>query len=459
MKVREKLRCVKGKLREWHPLQRVTQTRFCIRFCRTARMCMENPFPLLILLTLVYRLLLDVLYIKVLSPAYSYVWMTVDIFPLQYLCSWLAVIVLSPFIAELNLRTSASSITVTLLNFIYFIPMTAYCGCKGTTNSLLLVSVIYWTLLLLWQFRIPVLRLAPVSARYASVMYSLLTVFSALLILFVSGRYTGFRVTFQLREVYEIRSEAAGYAIPGIFNYALSTMSVVLAVLLMYWLVKKKYLISLGIIVVFWLYYSISATKSIFMLLFLALGCVFFFRPWMYRWISGLASLGVIASVLEKKLLGSDQLLFMAFYRVMMLPAQLAENAADFFGTHPLNLFRDGILGKFSFDSIYSAKIQNVLGEQSCYPESFANVGLVGDLYVNLPILLGLVLMPLVIVLCLRLLDLVSQDTMPKLLFAVCVYFAYQFSNMSWSTVLLTAGFMLACLLLYFFPKEEVPHL
>ena len=46
-------------------------------------MCKENPFPLLILLTLGYRLLLDVLYIKVLSPAYSYVWMTVDIVPLQ----------------------------------------------------------------------------------------------------------------------------------------------------------------------------------------------------------------------------------------------------------------------------------------------------------------------------------------------------------------------------------------
>ena len=260
-------------------------------------------------------------------------------------------------------------------------------------------------------------------------------------------------------EVYGIRSEADAYAIPVILEYVLSAMSVVLSILLLYWLQKKKYLIVVGLVVIFWLYYSISALKSVFMFLFLILACALVYRKWMLRWISGFLSLAVLMAFLEEKILGTTYLLFLLFYRMMMLPIQLAEEAALFFREHPLNLFRDGIMGKFSFESIYSTPIQKVLGEQSCYPESFANVGLLGDFFTNLPVVLGLVLLPLILVLCFRLLDLVSGNITPKILIAFCVFFAYGFSNMSWSTVLLTNGYLLACVLLYFFPKEEGSHL
>lgn len=92
---------------------------------------------------------------------------------------------------------------------------------------------------------------------------------------------------------------------------------------------------------------------------------------------------------------------------------------------HPLNLFRDGILGKLSYDPVYSIKIPKVIGEYMGTGSS-ANNGLVGDMYANLPVVLGVFLMPLILVILFRLLD-AAAETSPKDLYrAVCV-FCYEF--------------------------------
>lgn len=453
--MKERVQKIVERIRNWALLKRVRES-FAVRFLGgVAAALQKNPFPAQVFFILLFRLLLDVLYVTMLSPTYSYARMTVNLIPVQYLCSWAVVAAFAPLVARLNEGQSASSIIVTLINYLYFIPMTTYCGCKGTDPAFLVVAVLYWALLLLWQFRVPKVALAPVPARHMNVVFSLLTVGSVLLVLYISGRYTGFRFTLNFIDVYDIRFESMAYNIPRLLNYALTSMTVVLSVLLLYWMQKKRWVIFAGLVFIFLLYYSIGAHKAVFFFLFLVLACRLLYRPWMLRWAPGLLSLAVLAAMLEKKIIGTIYLMFLGIYRMMLLPVQLAEESMAYFQDNPLNLFRDGILGKLSFDSIYSTGIQYVMGEQSCYPESFANNGLLGDMFINLPVLLGLLLMPLVLVLCFRLLDLVSRRTAPKVLVAFCVYFANSFINVSWSTVLLTNGYLLACVLLYFFPKEE----
>ena len=85
-----------------------------------------------------------------------------------------------------------------------------------------------------------------------------------------------------------------------------------------------------------------------------------------------------------------------------------------------------------------------------------ANNGLLGDLFVNLPTSLGLILMPLLLVLCFRLLDMVSHGLPQKILISFCVYYAVSFINTSWSIVLLSHGFLFSCALLYVFPRKEI---
>lgn len=81
---------------------------------------------------------------------------------------------------------------------------------------------------------------------------------------------------------------------PVFFAYVLSWMTVILSVLILYWLQKRRY-VAVGVLVVVYLfYYSISAQKSVFLFLFLLLFCYLLNRKWMYRWCAGLLSLGVM---------------------------------------------------------------------------------------------------------------------------------------------------------------------
>lgn len=216
--------------------------------------------------------------------------------------------------------------------------------------------------------------------------------------------------------------------------------------------------VAVGVLVVVYLfYYSISAQKSVFLFLFLLLFCYLLYRKWMYRWCAGLLSLGVMGCwVLEA---GAQFLTPMSLFvrRLMYVPVQLSEVYAQFFREHPLNLFRDGILGKLSYDPVYSIKIPKVIGEYMGTGSS-ANNGLVGDMYANLPVVLGVFLMPLILVILFRLLDAAARDIPQKIYIGLCVFFAMSFCNGSWSTVLLSGGFLMACIFLYLFPVQKEEH-
>lgn len=413
-----------------------------------------NPFPAQVVFVLLYRLCLDFVYVWQLSPLYGYQGFITNIDGARYLLSFAALAVFAPFIARLQQDGQPSSVMVTLLNFLYFIPLTSYYACKGTSFSFFLTAIIYWAWLLLLQYQLPVLRFRQQTHETSKRIYRLLTAFSCVFILFISGKYTGFRFTLNFIDVYGIRAEAAEYSIPALFSYMLSMMTVLLSTLIIYWLQEKRFVGSLALIVVYLLYYSISAQKGIFLLLLLLLGCMFFYRNWMYQLFSPLLSLCILClGVLSQY--GIVYPMALLLNRMMYLPVHISEAYAEFFSQNPLNLFRDGIMGKFFFSSIYSIKIPRIIGEYEGMPLCNENNGLLGDLYANLPPLLGIFLLPLILIICFRLLDMAADRLPAKILFPFCVCFSMSFINGSWSTILLSNGFLLACVLLYLFPRKE----
>lgn len=435
--------------------RRLTSSRLIQGLCRGKRICQANPFPFQIFLIMVYRFSLDFLYLWLISPLFTYAGFTANLLPLNYACSVMTVFIFSPFVAKINEEKTASSIIVTLLNYLYFIPLTSYCGCKGVSVSFLLIFILYWAILLFLQCKVPVLVAKPAHTKHMGKIFPVLTIFSTLFVIFISWKYTGFRIIIDLFNVYDIRAEAAQYQLPTIATYLLSAMDIVLPILLLYCLKKRKYLIAVFLCFVLLLLFSIGGNKSIFFLFLASLACYFLFKPWMLRWISGLLSVFVGAAALEYKFVGTYYLMTLFFRRMMYIPAQLSEKYAIFFQENPLNLFRDGFMGRLSFDNIYSTNIPYIIGEFEGYPQSSANTGMLGDLFANLPVALGLFLIPLILILCFRLLDMTSQRTELKLLLPICLYSATTFVNASWSVALLSHGFLLACILMYFFPKEK----
>lgn len=448
--VREKTTQLKGKVQETRAMQTLLKIH---------GLCKQYWFLTQCLLILLFRASLDLVYTLVIAPVYSYSGFTLSIDPLFYLCSWLTLVVFAPFVVRISDHRTPSSMIVTFFNYLFFIPMTSYCGCHGASITFFLIGLVYWAALLFFQLRLPVLRLRKPSLHISKSFMTVLTVCSCLFVMYISGRYTGFRLTFDIVNVYDVRAEASTYNLPTVFSYLLGMMPITLTLCLLYWLERKKWLVSVAIMVVYLFLFSIGAHKSTFFLLVLVLLCRFLYREWMLSWAPGLLYLFSIAAILENLVIKSYYLTGTFIRRLMYLTIQICENYYNFFSENPLNLFRYGIMGKLGFEELYSIRIPKIIGEFRGHPQEGANSGLLGDLFANFPVFPGVILLPLILVVCFRLLDLTSTSFRTKLTLPLCLYFAISFISTSWSTVLLSNGFLLICLLLYIYPNEEgLPH-
>lgn len=444
--VREKTVQLGHWLRETRPAQAV------LRFFA---LCERHSFLTQCLLIILLRLSLDVLYVTVLSPVYAYSGFFVSIDPLFYLCTWLALLAFIPVHVRLSQDRTPSALIVAFLDYLFFIPLTSYCGCSGSDIRFFLIAMVYWAALLFFQLRLPVLTLKRPHLHISQPLMAGLTVFSCVFILYISGRYTGFRFTLNFIDVYGTRAEAAAYDIPTLFSYILSSMTIVLSSLLLYWMERKKWAVVAVLCVLYLIRYSIDTQKSVFFLLVLVLLCRFFYREWMLRWAGGFLSLFCAVALAEKALFGSFWLVNLFIRRMLYLPVLICQQYGEFFQSNPQNLFRDGIMGKFSFDEIYSTRIPSIIGEFRGHPVENANSGLLGDLFANFPVFPGILLLPLVLIICFRLLDMTAASLRTRIVLPVCFYYAVSFLSGSWSTVVLSNGFLIACFLFYFYPNEE----
>lgn len=415
-------------------------------------------FPACFISVFLYRFCLDILYAVVISPLYSYSYsdFSCRFIVLPYVCSLLALMVFVPFVIRVNQDESPSSLLITLLNYMFFIPLTSLYGCKGTLSSnFFVIALLYWALLLFWQLRIPVLSLTHPDTHNSKKFFSILTLVSCAFVLIISYKYTGLRFTLDIINVYDIRAEAAEYEMSSMVSYILGCMPLVLSVSIVYWLRAKKYIITLLIAVVYIFLFSIAGNKSYFFMLVLVLGVHIFFMHWMYKSIPPLLCALCLIALIEYLILDSFMISSLFVRRMMLVPVAHSESFYHFFSKNPVNLFRDGIMGKFSFDSIYQQNIPRLIGEFQEEYAMNANNGLLGDMFANLPVLLGLVLLPLILVICFRVMDLTAKGLDLKLLLPFAIYFANSFINSSWSTVLLTHGFLLTCLIFFIYPREE----
>lgn len=455
MKLKEKIMNIhiRDMSKVW--LTRCKETQLGKRGQQLCRVLQRHGFLTQIAAILCYRLMLDAMYITTLSPLFSYDGFTTNLSLLPYLCSWAAVLIAAPFLVQLSGKKNPSSLLLTLINFLYFLPLTSCFGCSEMDVKFFSIALAYWALLLVWQFKIPILYLEKDCSAVVNRLVYVVTGVACLFVLFISGKYTGFRFTLDFLNVYDIRAEAAAYRMPRIFSYVLNVMPMILSTLLLLWLQRKHYVMVMGITVIYLFLFSFDARKSVFFFLFLVLASYALYRDWMWKGLPALLAGAAGVAVLENKIIGTFYLMNLGFRRMMYVPVVLSEYAYTFYRENPVNFFRGGIMGKFSFDNLYTNGTAGLLGEAIGRPGTAANNGLLGDMFTHFPPLLGLLLMPLILIICFRLLDMTANKTDIKVLLPFCVWFASAFTNSSWSTVLLSHGFLITCLLLYIFTRKD----
>lgn len=411
-----------------------------------------SSFPVQSFCLLLYKVLVDIIYLLYIGPTFDYgIRINVLNIASSYLYLGMYSICMYGFVKSRNV----SSFMFLILNMIYFIPLTTYCSLGSGSSSFLFFAILYWTLFSFLQIRIPVivLKRTGMSGRRCSFfMYSMLAGISVFTV-YLSWKYTGFRIVTDLLKVYDIRAEAAGYDLSTGFRYLQSFSTILIPLLILFCFRHKRYLLVLWGAFLLLLNFSFAGHKTVlFMGVLVIAGAAFWRRQMASLILPGGIGLGILA-MLEERVFGHAYIISFFFRRMGYLLAQLSDEYYRYFQKNPADIFRSTFLGKLGFESPYSLPLPYVIGNNHLSQIVSSNNGLLADVWGNLGIM-GIMVMPFILIVCFRLFDMAAEGLPSRYVVGLAVYYAVLFSNSTWSTVLLTHGFLIMCFVYFMFPRE-----
>jgi hypothetical protein len=331
-----------------------------------------------------YRLLVDYGYQLVVAGPFKYQGFQAAATPMSLALSWGVLLALAPLVLRI-LRTETLSAQVTsLLVLLSLVPTTTLIAYDGRYSiAYVALMFIYWLLLLLSTVYVPAIQVFRRPLR-SEVPHLLTLAVLATTVLYVSWRFTGFRLHFGVFDVYSLRAEARQYEVATIVGYIATMADNTLPVLLAYYLRRRWWPIAIGVALVILFNFGISATKQVLFLLILgASSAVVQDDARVNRaFFAGLAAVFALA-IAEKLFVGTVLVGSISFHRLAFVPAHLHWITYDFFQTHDLLYLTQSAL-RFFFESPYRENVQFLLGEYFIGDiTARANNGLFSDGFMN----------------------------------------------------------------------------
>ena len=380
----------------------------------------------------------------------------VDVKVLNLLISYIFLGVYSVYF-QWNLKTNKiSSLLLRFITIIYFIPITTWCNFGYGSTSFFFSSLLYWALLSILDYSIPVIYIKKsAGGRMYNLWFYLLLLFFSGFTLYISGKYTGFRIMTTIgADIYDVRAEAEGYQLPALLSYVRHFSKILIPILIMMAIKLRKYIWVLwgGFLVL--LNFSYDGSKAVlFMGVLVVLGGFLWRDKMKVVIIPGCCLIGVLSFV-EKIIINTSYITDLYFRREGILLAKLSEQYMKYFSSNPRDIFRSTFLNKIGFNSPYSMDVSYVIGNNFNTQITNESNGLLADVWAHLGVV-GLFVMPIIIIVCFRLMDMVTKGIDERYLLGLMIYYAEAFTNATWSTVLLSHGFLVMCIMLWFFPREE----
>ena len=401
---------------------------------------------------IVYRILVDYVYVNFVSLRFSYDGYTYSENFINYCISWFLLI---PFllliIPFLKRKEFVISNVVIFLFLLRFVPLTSFIACKPFSNSFVFAEIFFWSLLILLlrkrilpskKYNFTFLNQNQLSDSSRQMLFNFILIFSCFVVLLISGVYTNFRLHFGLNyEVYELRSDAKTFNLPILLRYSLSMTKNILPVLFIYYWQEKKRWICYLIVFITLLNFSINGLKSTIFLLLLSVILQIIYNKKITFWYPALFAALCFFSLVEYKIFNTYWISDLLVRRGLFTPALLDSYYFDFISQHGPTYYQRGlhyVIGDIYFNS----------------PEMQANNGLFSDAYTNLGYL-GIIIYPLIYAIFFRFCETISRGTNKKFVMFAVIIIVNALNSTTFTTTLLTHGLLIVCLLLYIFPKKS----
>lgn len=230
--------------------------------------------------------------------------------------------------------------------------------------------------------------------------------------------------------------------------------TIVIPMLILIAFVKEKYFFVVVGCFLLVLNFSFAGHKSVLFMGILIVAGYVFWRKEMVNIIMPGGIIICLLSLVECFFFNHAYVISYFFRRQGIDLALLSDEYYRYFMHNPTDIFRGTFLGKLGFISPYKINISRVIGNNYETQVVNCNNGMLADVWSNLG-MVGIIVMPVILVVCFRLFDLVSDKIDTRCFIGLSIYYAVMFCNTTWSTVLLTHGFLIMCVLFFLFPKEQ----
>ncbi len=414
-------------------------------------------------LVILCRICFDMVYERIIFPIYGETYKYVYCPTIEtVILSW---VILAAFMVPTcklyYLEKGVSNVVLLLLFLVSIVPFTTMVRNGQFEYLYVFANTFYFALIyfMTWIFRKKIqLRKVSIQTRLTSGMkIRLLTIFMAIIALYVCGKYSHFRVNFSIDQVYDLRSEAGTYNLPTILNYFFRWATWVIPFLIGYYLRKKKYLYVATLFVLQIFMFGYDGMKGpFFFAVVVVLANLFLPKIKMSSlnacFLYGFSGVSVL-SYAAYAVLGNYAFAQSILNRLGLIPNIISYAYYKFYMQYQPDYFRTSFLRYFGFKSPYY-NISYMICEWFFGYSQGANDGLIADAVTNLGIA-GIFIMPVAVAFVLRIADMYTDNLDERIAVCVALYLTLMLMSMFLLPILLTGGLLVILFLLSWMSKEK----
>ena len=416
----------------------------------------ENKSNNVLLFSILYKILLDVVFVVFVAKKYGYMGFPYSFSPICLAFSCLVTLAAGYYVQNVSNRDSSPDLIIVFLIYMYLFPQGTLCAFSLNDLNFYLYVILYFGLLIFLNQAInfTYVKLIGGSEKYC---FEWVVIAFGLLMIVISGYYTGFRVSFNIDDFYEYRMEAREYDMPSVLAYLFQWAKTLLPIGTLYALIRKKKVFVLFTTICQILCFSFNGKKSVLFTTVLVFLLYFFYSSKLLDNIPKIFTGLAFVTVIEIIIRGGESFLGNKFVRRMMIvPSYLGWAYYDFFSKNEPDYLRTSVLRRFGFESPYEEAIPRLIGRVYFDSDGTmnANTGLCGDAFSNFG-WYSLIFYPLLLVLLFKFLSNCMEGLDKRISFLVSFLVAYMLLSGTFFKCLLTGGLLLIGLLMTFINRED----
>ena len=293
---------------------------------------------------LLYKLSLEVVYYNIISPAYSYSFLCIDISVAKFWVS-LLLFLLTAFLLVMS-RDSVSRNIVTILYLFIYVPSISYYWLSNqSTIYTIFLSISIIIIILFSRLKLSNSTRINIPLKDKDIMALIFLFFTISMVLLIYIRGGIDARAFDFKNIYSLREEES---IGGIMGYIKNWIPKLLFPLLFgYFFLKKKWVWLLTTVFFEILLYLSFGNKAFLLCIGWALICLFSAKKDFFPvWITSILILLVVVSGFLSYFEITHSLRDAVPYRLLFIPSQIQYQYYDFFSVNEKMYFAEGWIGK-----------------------------------------------------------------------------------------------------------------